>query len=416
MWVALLLDLIGVHSFGSFKGVAPWERVFRMNKAITDGVLLMPPAFANGLDVWSIGDGTPGSDTYANASNAAFVPADQDFVGCIEIQKTSVTTKLRYMGETPPLPGCYLREKARIKAIIGSLPNVRIAAYAGQAGGGPVSGVSTSGSTTTLTSYGDVTEVSAIIGVGQRNGVDMVWGSNALYGHFGLDLTGPNGGVVRIDDIEIDDVTSVFVRDQISLVDVRDYGALGDGVTDDSAAFDAANSAASGRTILVPTGTYYLNDDVTLDAKVQFEGKVTKPTDKLFLMRKQFDLPSYIDAFKNEELAFKKAFQAFLNNVDHVSLDLCGRRVWVTEPIDMQAAKPERTSCATRRVIRNGQIEASTSGDWATEVATSQATYSTFDNKKLQGVANIANIQVGSLVEGVGFGREVYVRYKDIAA
>ena len=261
-----------------------------------------------------------------------------------------------------------------------------------------------------------MTEVSAIIGVGQRNGVDMVWGSNALYGHFGLDLTGPNGGVVRIDDIEIDDVTSVFVRDRISLVDVRDYGALGDGVTDDSAAFDAANSAASGRTILVPTGTYYLNDDVTLDAKVQFEGKVTMPTDKLFLMRKQFDLPSYIDAFKNEELAFKKSFQAFLNNVDHVSLDLCGRRVWVTEPIDMQAAKPERTSCATRRVIRNGQIEASTSGDWATEVATSQATYSTFDNKKLQGVANIANIQVGSLVEGVGFGREVYVRYKDIAA
>ena len=102
-----------------------------MNKAITDGVLLMPPAFANGLDVWSIGDGTPGSDTYANASNVAFVPADQDFVGCIEIQKTSVTTKLSYMGETPPLPGCYLREKARIKAIIGSLPNVRIAAYAG---------------------------------------------------------------------------------------------------------------------------------------------------------------------------------------------------------------------------------------------------------------------------------------------
>ena len=101
-----------------------------------------------------------------------------------------------------------------------------------------------------------------------------------------MDLTGPNGGVVRIDDIEIDDVTSVFVRDRISLVDVRDYGALGDGVTDDSAAFDAANSAASGRTILVPTGTYYLNDDVTLDAKVQFEGKVTKPTDKLFLMRK----------------------------------------------------------------------------------------------------------------------------------
>ena len=77
-----------------------------MNKAITDGVLLMPPAFANGLDVWSSGDGTPGSDTYENASNAAFVPADQDFGGCLEVQKTSGTTRLRYMGQTPLLPGC----------------------------------------------------------------------------------------------------------------------------------------------------------------------------------------------------------------------------------------------------------------------------------------------------------------------
>ena len=416
MWVAMLLDLIGDHSFGGFQGLAPWERVFRMNKAITDGVLLMPPAFANGLDVWSSGDGTPGSDTYANASNAAFVPADQDFAGCIEIQKTTTTTKLRCMGETPLLPGCYLRVTAQIKALSGSLPNVRIAAYAGQAGGGAVSGVSTSGPTKTLTSYGDVIEVSAIIGAGQRTGVDMVWGGNALFGHFGLDLTGPNGGVVRIDDIKIEDVTSVFMRDLISLVDVRDYGALGDGVTDDSAAFDAANTAANGRTILVPTGTYHLNNDVTLDAKIQFEGKVTMPTNKLFLMRQQFNLPAYIDAFKDEELAFKKTFQALLNNVDHDSLDLGGRRVWLTEPIDMQAATPERTSYATRRVIRNGQIEASPSGDWATQVATSQASYSASNNKKLTSVSNIANIQVGSLVEGVGVGREVFVRSKNVAS
>ena len=141
MWVAMLLDLIGIHSFESFQGVAPWERVFRMNKAITDGVLVIPPAFANGLDVWSSGDGTPGSDTYANASNAAFVPADQDFTGCIEIRKTSTMTKLRFMGETPLLPDCYLRVTARIKALSGSLPKVRIAAYAGQAGDGAVKGV-----------------------------------------------------------------------------------------------------------------------------------------------------------------------------------------------------------------------------------------------------------------------------------
>ncbi len=377
-----------------------------MNKAITDGVLLMPPAFGNGLDVWSSGDGTPGSDTYENEANAAFVPADQDFAGSLEILKTQTTTRLRYMGETPLLPGCYLRVTARVKAISGSLPNVRIAGFAGGAGGSAVSGVTTTASATTLTHYGEVVEVSAIVGAGQRNGVDLVWGNAALYGHFGLDLTGPNGGVVRIDDIEIEDITSVFHRDIMSVVDVRDYGAIGDGVTDDSAAFDAANAAADGRTILVPSGTFYLANDVTLDGQVNFEGKVAMPTDKVFLLREQYDLPAYIDAFKDEELAFKKAFQALLSNVDHDSLDLGGRRVYITEPIDMQAAVPARNSYATRRVIRNGQIEAQSSGDWDTEIVTSQATYSTSNNHVLSGVVNIANVQIGSLVEGVGVGRE----------
>lgn len=35
-----------------------------MNKAITDGITFMPPAFAYGLGQWSSSDGTPGSDTY----------------------------------------------------------------------------------------------------------------------------------------------------------------------------------------------------------------------------------------------------------------------------------------------------------------------------------------------------------------
>ena len=38
------------------------------------------------------------------------------------------------------------------------------------------------------------------IGTGNRNGVGLSWSTSALYGHFGIDLTGANGGVVRIDD------------------------------------------------------------------------------------------------------------------------------------------------------------------------------------------------------------------------
>jgi len=386
-----------------------------MNKAITDGVQLTPPTFEGGLDVWSSGNGTPGSDTYDGAANAAFVPADQDFGGCLELQKTDATQMLRYMGETPLLPGCYLQIKARVKAISGNLPSVRIAAWAGGAGGAHVSGVTEVGPSTALTSYGDIVEVTAIVGAGLRGGVDMVWGSAALYGHFGLDLTGSNGGIVRVDDIEITDVTSVFLRDMLNIVDVRDYGAIGDGVTDDSAAFEAADDAANGRSVLVPGGTFYLAESVTLNARVEFQGIVAMPTDKMLLLTKSFDLPTYIDAFGNEELAFRKAFQALINNADHESLDMGGRKVTVTGPIDMQAAVPNKTSYATRRVIRNGQLTAGSNAAWDTEVVTSQATYDPGDSRKLSNVTNIANIPVGALVEGNGVGREIYVRSKNVA-
>ena len=387
-----------------------------MNKAITEGLDLMPPAFDEGLDVWSSGNGTPGSDTYEGAVNAALVAADQDFGGALELQKTEVTQKLRYMGQTPLIPGCYLQIRVRVKAMSGALPTVRIAGWAGDSGGAHVGGLIETAAATTLTTYGEVIELSAIVGTGDRGGVDMVWGTQAEYGHFGLDLTGPNGGVVRIDDIEIVDITSVFLRDMLSQVDVRDFGALGDGATDDSAAFAAADAAADGRRVFVPAGVYHLADTVTLDAEVEFEGTVTMPEDKMLLLTKSFDLPRYIDAFGDEELAFKKAFQALLNNADHESLDMGGRKVTVTGSIDMQAAVPNKTSYATRRVIRNGQLEASPGAAWNTDMVTSQATYSLSAPKKLTAVTNVANVPVGALVEGAGVGREIYVTDKNTGA
>ncbi|WP_170601217.1 glycosyl hydrolase family 28-related protein [Ruegeria arenilitoris] len=387
-----------------------------MNKAITDGIVFTPPQFANGLDVWSSGDGTPGSPTYDGSGTGVFVPADAEFGGCLEILKVNTTQQLRYMGQTPLLPGCYLQIKARVKAISGPLPQVRIAGWAGGAGDVHLSGLAEQGPAIQLSGYGVVHEVTAIVGIGQRPGVDMPWGISALYGHFGLDIEGANGALVRIDDIEITDVTGVFLRDMISLVDVRDYGALGDGVTDDSAAFEAADQAAGGRRIYVPQGTYHLAQDVGLDAEVDFEGTVTMPDDKMLLLTKNFDLPTYISAFGDEALAFNKAFQALLNNSDHESLDLGGRKISVSEPIDMQAAVPNRGSYSTRRVIRNGQFDVKSSAAWDTETFTSVATYDPADPYKLSGVANVANIPVGSLVQGSGVGREIYVRSKDEGA
>lgn len=388
-----------------------------MNKAITDGVQLMPPAFAEGLDVWSSGDGTPGSDTYDGAANAVLVAADADFGSCLELQKTANTQKLRFMGQTPLEPGCYLQIKVRIKAVSGALPTVRIAGYAAYATGSNIPGAPQTASEAALQTYGDVVEITALVGSGYRSGVQMPWGRLAAYGHFGLDLIGANGGVVRIDDIEITDATHVFLRKMLSLVDVTDYGAVGNGSTDCTEAFEAADAAADGRSILVPAGEFHLADTVSLNNPIRFEGTVSMPDDKMLLMTKNFDFPSYAAAFGDEELGFKKAFQALINNVDHESLDLKGRKISITAPLDMAAAVPNKSSYATRRLIRNGQLEAADSTAWDTDVVTSQATYSSAaDSRKLTNVANVANIPVGALVEGAGVGREIYVKSRNVGA
>ena len=387
-----------------------------MNKAITDGLVFMPPAFAGGLSVWSSEDGVTGSATYEGAANAAFVPADQDFGGSLELSKTDTVQKLRHMGETTMLPGCYLRVSAKVKAVSGNLPSVRIAGWAGGAGNVHVGGVIETGPAVPLTAYGEVVEVSAIVGTGERNGVDLAWGQSAIYGHFGLDLTGSNGGLVRIDDIQIEDVTSYFHRTMMDWVDVRDYGAVGDGTTDDASAFEAADTAAAGRDVLVPAGTYFLADDVSLLNRTRFEGTVTMPDDKRLVLRGSYELSTYIDAFGDEVLGFKKAYQALLNFSDHESLDMCGRRIDIYGPIDMQAAEGTKPTFEVRRVIRNGQFNAKASANWDPEVATSLGDYTASNPDTISNVANVANIEVGSLVTGSGVGREVYVTDRNVGA
>jgi hypothetical protein len=387
-----------------------------MNKTITDGVNFLPPEFADGLDVWSSGDGTPGSSTYENDPNAAFVLADQDFGGCLELVKTTATQKLRFTGQTVMLPGCYLRIRARVKAISGNMPGIRIAGWAGDGTNAHVPGLVETGPSLTLTEYGRVVEVSAIVGTGNRPGVDMVWGMGPSYGHFGLDLIGATGGVVRIDDIVIEDITNAFHRELMDWVDIRDYGAVGDGVTDDADAFEQADMSAAGREVLVPDGQYFLGRHVSLLNPVRFEGTVTMPADQRLVLRGSFELNSYVEAFGDEVLGFKKAYQALLNFTDHESLDMCGRRIELDAPIDMFAAEGTKTQFEVRRVIRNGQFNAIAGPDWATDVATRTASYSAANPLELTGISGAANIAVGALVTGVGVGREVYVRAVDPVA
>lgn len=385
-----------------------------MNKAITDGLYLMPPAFSAGLGVWSSGDGTPGSTTYQGAANAALVPADQDFGHCLELTKTASVQKLRYMGETPVLPGCYLRVSARIKAVSGALPSVRIAAWAGSSSFAHVNGLVEVGPSVALTAYGEVVTVTAIIGTGARGGVNMAWGTGVTYAHVGLDLTGASGGTVRIDAIEVEDVTGWWLRDMMDWVDVRDFGAKGDGVTDDRGAFLAADAAAAGRDLLVPAGTYRIGSNLALTAPVRFVGTLSMPVNARLALLKSFDYPTYVAAFGDETLAFKKAIQALLGFSDHNVLDLRGRRIEVTEPIDLAAAVPDVTTFSNRRVVQNGQFNVIDGPAWAPTVVTSQASYATTAPTQLTNVVNIANIPVGARVSGAGVGREVYVKARNV--
>lgn len=386
-----------------------------MNKAITDGLVLMPPAFAAGLNLWSRGDGTPGSGTYLGQPNAAFVPADQDFGGCLELQKTDTEQKVRSFAQTPMQPGMYLRVTARIKAISGNLPSVRIAAWAGNISGANVLAAPQTGTAVALTAYGTVVTISAIIGAGNRTGVNLVWGTQPVYAHIGLDLTGANGGVVRIDDIIVEDVTEVFHRKLLDIVDVRDYGAIGNGVADDTAAFVAADLAAQGRTVLISAGTYFVAGTVTFENAVRFEGTIAMAAASRLICRRNYDLDTYAAAFGSVLEGFRRALQSLFYFNDHVSLDLSGKRILLTAPIDV-ADVAGLSSFGERRVLTNGQLEAVPGPAWTTTTVTSVGTYNVSQPTRLTAVANVANIPVGARVSGTGVGREVYVLAKDIGA
>jgi Pectate lyase superfamily protein len=386
-----------------------------MNKAITEGLALMPPPFSAGLNLWSREDGLTGQGSYASQPNAAYVPSDQDFAGCLELTKTSTTQKLRCFQSIPFQPGLYLRVTAKVKAMSGALPAVRIAGWAGNTGGTNVTSAVQVGPSVQLTTYGEVVTVQAIIASSNRQGVDMDWGTTPVLGHFGLDLTGSNGGAVRIDDIVIEDVSDIFFSVMFNWVDVRDYGAVGDGVTNDLAAFQAADNAAAGKVVLVSPGNYYLSGSLTIDNPVQFEGTVTMPAAARLICVRDFNLDAYTSAFGTELLGFTKALQALFYTADNVELDLSGRRVELTAPIDV-AALAGLTDFSQRRLIRNGQLAAISGTAWTTTTVTSNATYSTTQTAKLTAVANVNNIPIGARVSGPGVGREVYVVAKNTTA
>lgn len=389
-----------------------------MNMAVTHGLSLMPAAFAAGLSVWSSGDGTAGSASYAGASNAALVSGDADFGHCLELVKTTGTQRLRYMGVTPFRTGMYLRVTARVKVLSGSMPSVRVSCLPLGAAGA-LSGLVQAGPARLLSSYGAVVTVSAILGSGARPGVDLAWGTAPTGAHLGIEFTGANGATLRVENLVVEDVTSVFHRQMLPLTDVMDYGAKGDGSTNDLAAFQAADAAAlaAGRVLLIPEGVYALGGNLSLASPVRFEGRVAMAAAHRLALTRNFDIDAYTAAFGSEEEGLRRGLQAIFHFSDHVSFDLKGRSVSLTAPLFVaENAGLQGASYAQRRVLDNGQLSAVAGEAWTPGSVTSQASYSTSAPYTLSGVTNIANIEIGSLVTGTGVARETYVRSKNVAA
>ena len=128
--------------------------------------------------------------------------------------------------------------------------------------------------------------------------------------------------------------------------------------------------------ILVPSGVFRLTSDVSINNRIRFEGTVSMPANRKLTLTRNFDLDTYGQAFGSEIEGFKRALQALFYFTDHVTLDLSGRRVDMTEPIDVAerggADQLHHPPGGAQRVAERGcRGRAGT-----TETVTSVATYS----------------------------------------
>jgi hypothetical protein len=170
---------------------------------------LMPPAFAEGLDDWSRGDGTPDGPTW-EGSGIARLAKDPDFGICLELRTAEPVQRLRYMGELPVPAGAFLEVATRLKLLRGPLPETRVAAWPGGSGGRRVPDLWDAAAPVPVAAPGMIVAVRAVVGPSALDGVDLVWDARVLYAHVGVDLIGAGGAVVRVENLVVREVTDRF--------------------------------------------------------------------------------------------------------------------------------------------------------------------------------------------------------------
>jgi len=116
----------------------------------------------------------------------------------------------------------------------------------------------------------------------------------------------------------------LLVANTAEAVTVKDYGATGDGVTDDTAAIQA--TIDSGRSIYFPSGTYVVSQEVRVGNAVQLIGERGGPRPKLLLKADTVgygdaDKPAYVVKFYERDAPVNKSawmntFCAQLDGID----------------------------------------------------------------------------------------------------
>lgn len=374
-----------------------------------------PPAFAEGLANWSRTTGEAGTPHYGNFAGATLIPNDPDLGPCVEVETAVLQQKFRSILRTPLAPGRYLRACIRFKQVSGPTVALECAVRWIDEADQTILGLKQTGPEVAAVSPGVVYEAVTVFAACKYDNVDAAWKYDAVEANLGFNINSvAAGAVVRIADIVVQDVSPQSIQPTLAELDARDFGATGDGVTDNKAALEAADAAAAGRTVILPEGDYALLGNTTLRENWRFVGRLLTPSNARVEFRGEFDFESYYEAFKDGETALKKALQALINYPEHVTIDLGGRTITLGAPLDVHAAVGNRDVFANRRVLRNGKIEADAQGDWTPDVVAATATYQS-GTQTLAGLSTTAGIAPGMLVEGEGVGREVYVVSVDTA-
>lgn len=379
------------------------------------GNSIAPKSFHDGLSFWrsNLFDKTSAKiDTW---SNAKVVNNPDDAFGTLVIQKSSGKIQIVHHNPIPILIGQYLEVRTKIAIKSGTAVSAKIVAVPITSSGTVVVGAPSEGPTIALNQNGAAT-VTAVFGSGNRPGVDMDWGLDFESCYIGIEINGSGSSEVHIERIEINDATGHFLSTNSDWVDIRDFGAVGNGSHDCRAAIVAADKEAKGRAIFIPKGDYFVGDDITILSPVRAYGRLVCAEDTAVMLADNYNLHRYVHVFKDEYFAFTKALQALFRFTDHETLDLCGRKITLSGPIDLQKLVKVTTRNVSPLRIHNGQLSARSSSAWASDFVTSKASWSRDDANKLTNVANIDQIQMGSLVQGTGVGREVYVMSVDKTA